>query len=102
MGVRASVASMRAAIEVIRDYPGLPQPKREEFHRIIHQETLSVSRKIDDISAGYSRQMHARWPLTPMRVSDLLGAITKKAQDRLGLRVAIDPLDEDHWVRVDS
>jgi DNA polymerase-3 subunit epsilon len=102
MGVRASVASMRAAIEVIRDYPGLPQPKREEFHRIIHQETLSVSRKIDDISAGYSRQMHARWPLTPMRVSDLLEAITKKAQDRLGLRVSIDPLDEDHWVRVDS
>ena len=102
MGVRASVASMRAAIEVIRDYPGLPQPKREEFHRIIHQETLSVSRKIDDIGAGYSRQMHARWPLTPMRVSDLLEAITKKAQDRLGLRVAIDPLDEDHWVRVDS
>jgi hypothetical protein len=37
-----------------------------------------------------------------MRVSDLLEAITKKAQDRLGLQVAIDPLDEDHWVRVDS
>jgi DNA polymerase-3 subunit epsilon len=102
MGVRASVASMRAAIEVIRDYPGLPQPKREEFHRIIYQETLSVSRKIDDTSAGYSRQMHARWPLTPMRVSDLLEAIAKKAQDRLRLSVSIDPIDEDHWVRVDS
>jgi DNA polymerase-3 subunit epsilon len=100
--MRAAVASIRAAIEIIRDYPGLEPAKHSQLQGIIHAETLAAGVAMDDAAAEFNRHVNVNWPLARMRLSDLLEGVCRRAEDKLDARPAFVPDDSDHWVRVDS
>ena len=100
--MRASVANVRSAIEIISEYQQLPPEKLTQLQGIIHAETLEASAAIDHAAADFNRQVNANWPLSRMRLSDLLEAVRRRAEEKLGARLAVQLMPDDHWVRVDS
>jgi DNA polymerase III subunit epsilon len=100
--MRAALASIRAAIEIIHDYPDLELEKRLQLQGIIHTETLALGAAMDSTAADFSRHVSAHWPLARMRLTDLLEAVCKRAQEKLGVRLELVSGKSDHWVRVDN
>lgn len=99
---RAAVASIRAAIEAMIDYPTMDPEKRTQFQEIIHKESMALGKVIDG-SATESRQLiRSRWPLVQMRARDLLDATISKSQQRLDLNISIRQCGEEQWLKVES
>jgi DNA polymerase-3 subunit epsilon len=101
-GVRRALASIRSAAELILDFPDLAASKSHEFHHIIHREVLAASEATDRVEAEYAASTRPPGPLTRMRARDFLDAVRRKAGDRLGLKLEMEPTEEPLWIRVDN
>ena len=101
-GTRASLASIRAAIEAIIAYPDMQSRQLQKFKEIIHGETINIGRIIDDTTTRHFRSLRSYWPLTQMNARDMLAATARKATDTLDLEVRTEEADEDLWLKVDS
>lgn len=101
-GSRASLGNIRAAVETLVDYPDIPSDQRAHFLRIIHDEVAALSGRINEANAGLGDAMRTRWPLEEMLAADLLQAAARRIEERTGLPVKIEELDEHTWVKVDS
>jgi DNA polymerase-3 subunit epsilon len=99
---RAAVASIRAAIEAMIDYPSMGAEMREQLQQIIHKESLSLGKIIDGATTESRRLIQSRWPLVQMRAKDLLEATVRKSRQRLGLEVIVETCEEQPWLEVDS
>jgi DNA polymerase-3 subunit epsilon len=102
IGVRRALANIRAAAELILDYPALEPSRRLEFHRIIHREVLAAGEATDRVETEYAASTRPPGSLTRMPARDLLDAIRKKASDRLGIQVQMEPTEGALWIRVDN
>ena len=99
---RACLASIRATIEAIRDYPDMASTQRDQFRDIIHQEAVNMGQLIDHTAAEYSTRFHSRWPLTRMHSRDLMAAVVKKGVERLNFQSQNTLKTADCWIQVDS
>jgi DNA polymerase-3 subunit epsilon len=99
---RASLASIRAAIEAIIEYPDMDNDQLVKFEEIIHQESIAIGKIIDNTTSYYSRQLRTRYPLVPVPAADVLTAAATKAREKLGLAVQFATRDADAWIQVDS
>jgi DNA polymerase III subunit epsilon len=102
MDVRGALASVRSAVEVILDYPDLSPSKREQFHRIIHRETLSAGTAINRLRLECGALIRTPVSLAAMRLRDVLEALRVKAAAAVGLRLSGEPVADPLWVSVDS
>jgi DNA polymerase-3 subunit epsilon len=102
IGVRRALASIRAAAELILDFPGLGPSKSHEFHRIIQREALVAGEATDRVEAEYITSVRPPGPLARMRAQDFLDAVRRKAGDRLGLKLEMEPTEDPLWIRVDT
>jgi DNA polymerase-3 subunit epsilon len=100
--VRRALASIRAATELILDYPELAPAKSQEFHRIIHSEAIAAGAATDRVAAEYSVSTRPPGPLARMRAGDFLDAVQRKVGERLGRRLQMEPTEAPLWIRVDS
>jgi DNA polymerase-3 subunit epsilon len=100
--VRRAIASIRSAVEVVMDFPDLPSAKRQEFHRIIHREALAAGEAANRAAAQYSESIQPPAVLSHVRALDFLEAVSRKASEKLGLRLKVEPAEKEAWVRVDS
>ena len=101
-GTRASLASIRAAIEAIIEYPSMDNEKLQKFKEIIHGETINISRIIDEATDSHFRNLRSYWPLTQMTARDILAATAKKAAEALDVDIQFEEAEEDLWLKVDS
>ena len=99
---RSSLASIRAAIEAILDYPAMDGRQLQKFKEIIHQESIAIGKVIDKTTSYYSRQLQTRYPLVRIPAGDVIAAVADKIRDKLGLKVQIETGDVDAWIQVDS
>jgi DNA polymerase-3 subunit epsilon len=83
-GTRASLASMRAAIETIASFPEMDRASRDRFIAVIGEEAQRLSGKLDETVGEFADSMRTEWPLEDMRGPDRRGA----AQDRKQARAA--------------
>jgi len=102
IGVRRSLANIRAAAELILAFPELPSSKSDEFHRIIQREALTAGEATDRVEAEYAGSTRPPGPLARMRAQDFLDAVRRKAGDRLGLRLEMELSEDPLWIRVDT
>ena len=100
--MRASLASIRSAIEAVIEFPDMDPAQAEGFKQIIHTESVSLSRMLEETGDEYSEHIKSHWPLVSMRALEIVDALSKKASQTLGLRVDIDPQEMDYWIKVDS
>jgi DNA polymerase-3 subunit epsilon len=101
-GVRASLGSIRAAIETILEYPEMDQAKLHRFRQVIYDESLTLSAKLNQATAEYAEDLKADWQLEEMLGDDLLWAIQRRFEDKLGVTTTLETVAENLWLKVDS
>ncbi|HEY8244414.1 MAG TPA: exonuclease domain-containing protein [Casimicrobiaceae bacterium] len=99
-GIRAPTASIRAAAENMVEFPEMDVAQRQRFARIIAEESIALSRSIDQALSEYAEAIGASMSLEDIRAADLVAL----ALSRIGalLRAEADDVDPQLWLRVDS
>jgi DNA polymerase-3 subunit epsilon len=100
--LRASVASMRAAIETLEQFPMLTATQQSRLQRVIRDEVTALSNNLNDTLRAYDSDLRAQWRLEEMHGSDLLWSIVRHLERRHGVTVQSDASDDALWLKVDS
>jgi len=101
-GTRASLASMRAAVETIASFPGMDSEARERFVAIIGEEARLLSARLDEASGEFTDSLRTEWPLEDMRGSDFIAAVQRRIESGAGPPTKLESVDESIWLKVDS
>jgi DNA polymerase-3 subunit epsilon len=99
---RTSLASIRAGIETMLAFPDMEPARRQQFEQVIHHEAQTLSRRLDSTIAGHADCARAEWPLETMLARDLIAAVKRSIETRLGMSAAVEGKDEPVWLAVDS
>lgn len=101
-GSRSSIASIRAAVANLIDYPDMEPDLRERFLKVIDDEVNKRSQVIEQTMSQFSDAMKSRWPLEDILGIDLIAAARRRIQDSLSIPIKTEELDEALWVKADS
>jgi DNA polymerase-3 subunit epsilon len=101
-GVRAPVASLRAAAENLASFPEMNEARRVQFTEIVAAESRQVSAMINDALSEYADALKAGLALEDMRAVDLLSVARRRIEAVLGLPCALEQVPEGIWIKVDS
>ena len=101
-GVRAPVASIRAAAENLASFPEMDEARRVQFTEIVAAESRQLSAMINDALSEYADALKAGLALEDMRAAELLNVVQRRIEALLGLPCALEPVPEDIWIKVDS
>jgi len=101
-GVRAPVASLRAAAENLVSFPEMNEARRLQFNEIVAAESRQVSSMINEALSEYADALKAGLALEDMRAADLLSVARRRIEAVLGLPCALEQVPESIWIKVDS
>jgi DNA polymerase-3 subunit epsilon len=101
-GTRASLASMRAAVETIASFPEMGDDARDRFVVIIGEEAQRLSAQLDEASREFADSLRTEWPLEDMRGADLIAAVRRRIESGSGVPTKLENVDESLWLKVDS
>jgi DNA polymerase III subunit epsilon len=101
-GSRSSLASIRAAVENLLDYPDMASTERDRFVSIMRDEVQAMTARIDRTVNEFADALKVRWPLEEMLGFDLVQAAQQRIEQRLSLPTKTEDVDEALWVKVDS
>ncbi len=101
-GVRAALANIRTAIETIELYPEMDANKLAQLRKVIYDEALTLSAKLQQITSEHDRDLKSDWQLEEMLGSDLLWALQRRFEDRLNIITTVYEPDDNLWIKVDS
>jgi DNA polymerase III subunit epsilon len=99
---RASLASMRAAVETIASFPEMDRDAQNRFIGIIGEEAQRLSARLDQTVGEFADSLRTEWPLEDMRGVDLIAAARRRIETKLRLPTKIEAVDESIWLKVDS
>jgi len=101
-GTRASLGSVRAAVETIAAFPDMDKEARDRFIGIIGEEAQRLSARLDQTGSEFADSLRTEWPLENMRGADLIAAARRRIEARLDLPTKLEAVDETVWLNVDS
>lgn len=96
---RASLASIRAAAENLLAHPQVDVEQRHRFLRIIAAEAGKLG---DRLARVTSDQPGKEWNLPALSGRELLLALQREFESKVGIKVTLGGSDEPPWVRADS
>lgn len=99
---RSPLASIRASIEAMLEYPDMDSMQLQQFKGIIYKESISLSNILNKIASDYSSLIKSQQSLVPIFGADLIETIRRRAKDRLGILVNVAKPIEKIRLRVDS
>jgi len=99
---RASLASIRASVEAVLDYPEMDLEERSQFVEIAREESQRLGRQVEEWVAGSAAYLGADWLLTDMQGDDLLAVLVREVEREEGVATSVDSGMDEIWVRVDS
>jgi len=102
MGIRPSLANIRAAIEAILESPDMDPTQLRGFKNIIHKESIKSSAILDEMALDYSGHIRTGGPLVQMLGKDLLETIKRRAEDNFGMAVKTVYSTDPNWIKVDA
>ncbi len=101
-GTRASLGSVRAAVETIAAFPDMTNDERTRFIGVISEEARALTAKLDATVSEFADSLRTDWPLEEMRGADLIAAAQRRIATKIGLPTKFETVDESIWVNVDS
>lgn len=101
-GTRASVANIRAAVENMLAYPDMDAARRAQFTTIIQDEAHGLSARLDRTLSDYANYIKTQWPIESMRGADLISAVARRIETKIGVTPNLDAVDRELWLKVDS
>jgi DNA polymerase-3 subunit epsilon len=97
---RAALAGIRGSLEHLRSLRDVAQA--QAVADAIQDEVQILTVRVNQSAHEYARTLVSRWPLEEMQGMDLVTAVSRRIESRLGLTVKIDDVARDLWVKVDS
>jgi DNA polymerase-3 subunit epsilon len=101
-GLRAKLASIRAAVETLDAYPEMVEARQVQLRGVIREETGALSALLEKTLESKSADLESRWQLEEMACPDLLWAIQRHFEDQHGFSVACDCVNPDLWLKVET
>ena len=101
-GARAALASVRAAVENLVNYPEMDSARRRQFTGIISQEAARLTVDLDRTARDYSEHVSGQWLSEQIRAGDLIEVIRRRIAGRVGFATRTEEIDTSLWVSVDS
>ncbi|HYQ99820.1 MAG TPA: exonuclease domain-containing protein [Casimicrobiaceae bacterium] len=101
-GTRASLGSIRAAVETIAAFPEMTGEERNRFVAVIGDEARALTARLDATVGEFADSLRTEWPLEEMRGADLIAAARRRIEAKTGLPTKLEAVDESAWVKVDS
>ena len=99
---RAALASVRAAIENLVNYPEMDVARRRQFTGIISEEADRLTEELERTAREYSKHVAGEWLPEQIRAIDLIDVIRRRIADRVGLSTVTGQIDASLWVSADS
>lgn len=103
-GIRAPLASIRAAIETMTEYPEMEAAVAAQFQEIIREQAVALSRHLEAAVAQYAAETRERVPLELLSGQALLkiaaGAVRQAVEAAVPVEAA--PPEDLAWVRVET
>ena len=100
-GNRASLANVRAAADML-EFEDLTDDMRQRFRKVVRDEVQSMSQRLDHTANEFADSLKARWQLEEMLGADLIAAVQRRIETRIGLPTKLEEVDESLWLKVDS
>mgnify|MGYP002629697031 CR=1 FL=1 len=82
---RSPMASIRAAIEAMREFPRMDEEKQHQFKEIIYNESIVLSDILNSVSDEYTSLIKAKKSLKTVFIREFMRIVSRRAQDRLGI-----------------
>jgi DNA polymerase III subunit epsilon len=101
-GTRASLGSVRAAVETIVGFPDMSSEERNRFLGVIADEARQLTARLDTTVGEFADSLRTDWPLEQMRGADLIVAARRRVEAKTKLLTKLEAVDESVWVKVDS
>ncbi len=101
-GVRAPAANLRAAAENLAAFPDMPADRRTQFTEIAVAEARTLTDRLNSALLAYADALKGSLILEDMRAADLLAVAQRRIGEALQVPVAIEEVDPELWLRVDS
>lgn len=101
-GSRSSLASIRAAVENLLEYPDMEAAQRDRFLGIMRDEVRAMSQRLEQSMNEFSDALKVRWPLEEMLGTDLVQAAQQRIGERLKLPTKNEEIADNLWIKVDS
>ena len=101
-GSRGPLGNIRAAAEMLNNYPDMEADQRTRFLGVIRNEVEGLSGRVEQAAKAYARELSLRWQLEEMRGADLLAFAVARVAQRCNLPVKEDEVDDSVWMKVES
>lgn len=102
-GSRASLGTLRAAVEMLADNPDMDAEDRERFVAVLASEVTRMSQRLDDSLVTLSDTLRQHWPLDDMMAADVIEAAGRRIHERIKMPVDVQTAtDIPLWIRADS
>ncbi len=99
-GLRAPMANLRAAAEILASGATMASEEQAGFKNIVLQESSHLSSQIEELAAGYRSLVAGHWPMTDIYSPNLFHSLERRLREQRDLRVGIVGLP--CWLRGDS
>ncbi len=97
--LRAMVGNLRAAAETMAAYPNMPGARRADFEKVVLEESVRISDKLDDLGHEIRGHLLGRWPMADIYVLDLVRFLDQSlSEDGIHASLVGMPL----WLHGDS
>jgi DNA polymerase-3 subunit epsilon len=101
-GTRASLANLRAAAETLHDHPLIAAAMRDRFLAVVFEESLRLSRQLEEALAGSGDPPRSPWPREDILAGDLVFALQRSFESQLELASRVEGLEAPLWLHLDS
>ncbi|NOX33754.1 MAG: hypothetical protein GXP56_08440 [Deltaproteobacteria bacterium] len=86
---RSPMASIRAAIEAMKEFPHMDEDRQHQFKDIIYNESIVLGDILNNVSDEYTNLISAKTSLKTLFITDLMQTVSRKSRDRLGIILQI-------------
>jgi DNA polymerase-3 subunit epsilon len=106
-GCRGPLGSVRAAAEMVCDFPDMLSEQKDRFMRAIRDEATALSTQFEQAARAFSNDLRERWVLEEISGAEILLATAGGIQEERGgerppLAVKTEHVEKGLWLRVDS
>lgn len=98
---RSPIASIRAAIEAIMDYPGMDPARQDKFTEIIHNESLVLSNILNEVSENYTSLTGIQKSMETIPAADFFETIARRSGEKLDVQLNLEHIDTDIRIKAD-
>lgn len=101
---RSPLASIRAAIEAMRQFPGMEPDKQHQFKEIIYNESIILSDMLSQASNTHASLIKTKKSLKPVSCRELFDTIARRALGKQGilLEMSADTTDDGLSIKADQ